>query len=486
MILSNNMSAQGGSASGGKKTKIVATIGPASNSKEVLRELVINGVNVCRINFSHGDHESNGKVFEIIKELRVELKRPIGIMADLQGPRIRVGNTEKFSMEKGEFIFVADKKNTPEKELIIDSPGLVKELKVGDRILIEDGLMALKVVEKVEEDLAKAEVVNGGEIKPRKGVNVPDTQVGFGALTEKDEKDLEFSLKMDADFINLSFVSNAKEIEETREKMKKILGRETNLPQIVSKVERKEALKNLDEIIDASDVVMVARGDLGIEMEESKVVIYQKEIIKKCLIKVKPVIVATQMLDSMINNPIPTRAEVSDVSNAVIDHTDAVMLSGESANGKYPAKAVEMMNKIAIETENSPFDDTTACNSDKAIQSDYISIINSACCLVRNSNTKAIILFTESGYTARLMSNHRFEKLMIVATKNPKTYNQLSIVWGARAYLLKEEEYNDEFIASILEKCKNENKLKQGDKVVVVRGAAGKDVLPTIGMTEVK
>ena len=268
--------------------------------------------------------------------------------------------------------------------------------------------------------------------------------------------------------------------------MKKILGRVDSLPQIVSKVERKEAIKNIDEIIDASDVIMVARGDLGIELEESKVIIYQKEIIKKCLRKAKPVIVATQMLDSMINNPIPTRAEVSDVSNAVIDHTDAVMLSGESANGKYPVKTVETMNKIVVETESSPFDDTTVCNLDKDIQSDYISIINSACGLVRNSNTKAIVLFTQTGYTARLMSNHRFEELMIVATKNPKTYNQLSIVWGARAYLLKEEEDNDNFIDAILEKCKIEGKLKLGDKVVVVKGTAEKGTLPTIGITEVK
>lgn len=469
-----------------KRTKIVATIGPASDKIEVLRELVKNGVNVCRINFSHGTHESNGKVFEIVKELRVELKRPIGILADLQGPRIRVGNEEKFSIEKGESILVSDKKTTEEKELIIDSPGLVKELKKDDRILIEDGLMALKVIEKVSDDLARAEVVNGGEIKPRKGVNVPDTQVGFGAVTEKDEKDLEFSIKKGADFVGLSFVSNAQEILETREKMKKILGREDNLPQIVSKIERKDAIDNLDEIIEATDVIMVARGDLGIELEESKVVLYQKEIIKKCLQFARPVIVATQMMDSMIENPIPTRAEVSDVSNAVIDHTDAVMLSGETAGGKHPEKTVEMMNKIIINTEDSPFDDIDVCNLKQDVMTDYISIINGACSLVRNSNAKAIILFTQTGYTARLMSNHRLEKLLIVATKDPKIYNQLSIVWGVRAYLLKEGDYDDEFIASILEKCKSEGKLKQDDKVIVVKGKVEKGMLPTIGMTEVK
>jgi len=468
-----------------KKTRIVATIGPASDNKEVLAELIKNGVNVCRINFSHGTHESNGKVFEIVKELRGELKRPIGILADLQGPRIRVGNTEAFTIEKGEIIFVSDKKTTEEKELVIDSPGLVKEFKEGDRILIEDGIKALKIVEKVSAELVKAEVLNGGEIKPRKGVNVPDTQVGFGAVTEKDAKDLEFAIKNEANFVALSFVSNAKEIENTRENMKKILGREENLPQIVSKIERKEAINNLDEIIEASDVIMVARGDLGIELEESKVVLYQKQIIKKCLKLAKPVIVATQMMDSMIENPIPTRAEVSDVSNAVIDHTDAVMLSGESANGKYPAKTVAMMNKIVTDTEESPFDDIDVCFFNQDLMTDYISIINGACSLARNSKASAIILFTESGYTARMMSNHRLEKLLIVATNNPMVYNQLSIVWGARAYLLKEEE-NEKFVDLILEKCKNENKLKVGDQVVVIKGRKDKNKLPTIGMTQVK
>ena len=469
-----------------KKTKIVATIGPVSDSKESLGELIKNGVNVCRINFSHGTHESNGKVFEIAKGLRKDLKRPIGILADLQGPRIRVGNEEAFTIEKGETIFISDKKTTEEKELIIDSPGLVKELKEGDRILVEDGVKSLKVTEKVSADLVKAEVLEGGEIKPRKGVNVPDTQVGFGAVTEKDEKDLEFAVKNDANFVALSFVSNAKEIKDTRERMKKILGRDDNLPQIVSKIERKDAIDNLDEIIQASDVIMVARGDLGIELEESKVVLYQKQIIEKCLQRAKPVIVATQMMDSMIDNPIPTRAEVSDVSNAVIDHTDAVMLSGETAGGKYPAKTVEMMNKIIIDTEESPFDDIDVCNLKKDLMTDYISIINGACSLARNSNAKAIILFTESGYTARMMSNHRLDKLLIIVTNNPQTYNQLSIVWGARAYLIGKESDRQEFADGILEKCKSEGKLDQGDKIIIVKGRAKKGALPTIGMTEIE
>ena len=457
-----------------KKTKIVATIGPASDSKEILSEMVNGGMNVARINFSHGSYESNGRVVDLVRELSQEMKRPIGVMIDLQGPRMRVGNTEKFPIEKDEIIFVSDKKTTDEKELIIDSDGVASALQIGDRILIEDGLMRLEVVEKNGE-ITKAKVINGGEIKPRKNMNFPDTKLSFGAVTKKDEEDLAFAMQKEVDFIALSFVSNGKEIEETREKMKKLLGRDYDLPQIVSKVERAEAMKNIQEIIKASDVIMVARGDLGIEMDESMVVIYQKEIIAKCLKAGKPVIVATQMLDSMINNPIPTRAEVSDVSNAVIDHTDAVMLSGESANGKFPREAIATMNSIVKNVEDSVFDDINLGLLDDDIFTDYASLINSAHELAKSSTAKAILMFTKFGFTARLMSHHRPEQLMIVATNNLKTYNQLSIVWGIRAYLVEDNESSrEEFISSIIEKSKKDDKLVKGDNVVVIVG----DMLP--------
>jgi pyruvate kinase len=454
-----------------KRTKIVATIGPASDSKEKLFEMIKNGMNVARINFSHGTHESNGRVFDLVRELSVETKRPIGLIADLQGPRMRVGNTESFLIEKDEIIFVSDhEKKTNEKELVIDSDGVASAMKVGDRILIEDGLHRLEVVEKNGE-IVKAKVVNGGEIKPRKNMNFPDTKLTFGAVTKKDELDLVFAMEKEADFVALSFVSNGKEIEETREKMKKILGRDHSLPQIISKVERSEAMKNIDEIIKASDVIMVARGDLGIEMDESMVVIYQKEIIAKCLKAAKPVIVATQMLDSMINNPIPTRAEVSDVSNAVIDHTDAVMLSGESANGKYPAEAVATMNSIIKNVEDSVFDDVNMGLLDDELFTDYASLMNSAHEMAKSSKAKAILLFTKTGFTARIMSHHRPEQLMIAATNSLKTYNQLSIVWGIRAYVLDEKESSrDEFIRSIIDRSKKDEKLFAGDKVVVILG----------------
>lgn len=468
-----------------KRTKIVATIGPASDNKEALRQLIEAGVNVVRLNFSHGTYESHQNIINIVRQLSGETKRPVGILADLQGPRIRVGNREKFEIANGEVIFVNDKETGKGKELVIDSDGVCGALQVGERILIEDGLLEIVVTQKNGE-VVKAEVINGGEIKPRKGINVPDTKLHFGAVTQKDLSDLEFALKEEVDFVALSFVSNAREILETRERIKQILGREKDLPQIVAKIERKEAIKNIDEIIKATDVVMVARGDLGIELDETRVVIYQKEIIAKCLRAVRPVIVATQMLDSMINNPIPTRAEVSDVSNAVIDHTDAVMLSGESANGKYPVKAVATMRDIIVNTEDSPFDDINPGYLDEASISDYSSVINGAHELEKNSGAKAIVMYTNSGFTARMMSHHRPKNPIFVATNNPKTYSQLSIVWGIRAYLFNNGEERENFIELIIEKAKNEGKLSSGDKVVVVLGRSPKSKdIAMVGLREV-
>ncbi len=313
--------------------------------------------------------------------------------------------------------------------------------------------------------------MNDGVIKNHKGVNIPDADLDIPVVTEKDENDLKFLLSKDIDFIALSFVGKAQDVLGLREKIKEILGREENLPQIVSKIERKEAIRNIDEIIEASDVIMVARGDLGIEMEESKVVIYQKEIIGKCLRANKPVIVATQMLNSMIENPLPTRAEVSDVSNAVIDHVDSVMLSGESANGKYPTEAVKIMSKIIKDTEDSPFDDVSSKPMIAREKfSEYVSVINSAYEMAKNSNARAILMFTFSGTTARMMSWHRLgDKLMLVATSQEKTFHQLSIIWGIRAYLVGKEE-QDDFVKILCQKGIEEKILKKNDSIVVVMG----------------
>jgi pyruvate kinase len=453
-----------------KKTKIVATIGPASKSSDILKKMLQAGMNVARINFSHGDYDTNGELIRNLKNLRDELGVNLGIMVDLQGPRIRVGNEKEFSIEKGEIIFISDKKtDREEKELVIDSDGVADALAIGERILVEDGLMEIKVVEKDESGI-RAEVISGGMIKPRKGINVPDTTLLFGAVTEKDEADLKYALSQDVDFIALSFVSNGKEIEETKEKIRKILGRENDLPQIVAKIERKEAIKNIDEIILATDVIMVARGDLGIELDETKVVLYQKRIIAKCLRANCPVIVATQMLDSMIKNPIPTRAEVSDVSNAVIDHTDAVMLSGESANGEYPIASVETMAKIIRDTEESPYDDYCAECYQFDLENEYGAIIHSAQELAKNSKAKAILAISQSGFTAKQLAHSRSEKPIFVVTNNKKTYNQLAMVWGVNVFLFSTEMNLEKLIDLLFEELKKNNKVAVGDSVVVILG----------------
>jgi len=346
------------------RTKIVATIGPASESEEVLKKLILEGVDVARLNFSHNSHEWHGKIIDRLRKLSNELKMPISIMADIQGPRIRTSVESEVEIKTGEKIVVSDIEKIKDakykikdtKYFLLDVPNIVDDIEVGDEIMIQDGLMKVVVREK-NEGFLLAEVINGGTIGNHKGVNLPDSNIKLGALTEKDLNDLKFVLSKGVDFVAMSFVKDAADLKYLREKIKEFSSDKNASVQIIPKVERKEALKNIDEIIDESDVVMVARGDLGIEMPESEVVIYQKEIVNKCQEKNKPVIVATQMLESMMENPIPTRAEVSDISNAVIDHADFVMLSGESANGKYPAEAVKMMEEIIEKVEKSPLDD---------------------------------------------------------------------------------------------------------------------------------
>jgi len=402
-----------------KKTKIVATLGLVSDSKEVLKQMIENGMNVARLNFSHGSHEWHGNVIKIIRELSQELDIAVGILADLQGPRIRTVVVENVEMKPGEFVLVSDIFYAPnfqfpisnfqsisndqisnDRKFSLDVEKIIDDVEVGNEILIEDGLMKIVVKEK-NEGVLLCEVIDGGTVKNHKGVNIPDAKLQISPITEKDEKDLAFVLSQDVDFVAMSFVSTGANIETLRDKMKNILGREDNLPQIIAKIERKEAIKNLDDIIEHTDAIMVARGDLGIEIEGTKVAILQKEIVKKSLQAMKPVIVATQMLDSMIVNPRPTRAEVSDVTNAVVDHADAVMLSGESASGKYPVESVRTMKDIIENTEASPFDDVThllALNG----EGDFKKVIKSAYELAKSSSAKAVVLGSASGFTARL------------------------------------------------------------------------------------
>lgn len=454
-----------------KHTKIVATLGLVSDKKEVIRDMIEAGMDVARLNFSHGSYEWHRDVIKIVHELSEEMQKPVGIMADLQGPRIRTLVEAEVEIKTGDKISVSDiekVKNVRHRiqdtqYFLLDIPNIIDDIEVGNEILIEDGLMKIIVCEK-NSNVLLAEVVDGGIIKNHKGINIPDAKLHIDPVTEKDEKDLEFSLENEVDFVAMSFVSSGLDIENLRGRIEKILGRTENIPQIVAKIERKEAIKNLEDIVAHADVIMVARGDLGIEMDESKVGVFQKEIVEKSLQNMKPVIMATQMMNSMIENPRPTRAEVSDVTNAVIDHVDAVMLSGESANGKYPVESVKIMKEIIENTEASSYD-----NVDHLLklrnEEEFNSFIKNTYKSAKDKKIKGIVVASFSGFTARLISHFRLEKPLLVATNNKKTYNQLSLLWGVEGYYTSQDKPKQ-----MLEAIMKAKKVDEKEKIIRIAG----------------
>jgi len=456
-----------------KKTKIVATIGPASESEKVLEKMMKAGMNVARLNFSHGEYDWHKTAIERIRKVAKKNNFNVSILADLQGPRIRV-NTKEVVAKKGDKILlysVGEKAvNEKEKFIFLDKKNIIDKLKEGQEILIEDGLIKL-TVEKNKKNYLETKVVDPGTIKNHKGVNIPGADLDIEVITPKDKRDLFFSLENDVDFVAISFVKNSENLRELRKLIASKIKDVSKQPKIISKIERKEAVDNLEDILMETDGVMVARGDLGIEMDESRVVILQKEIIAKSIRYMKPVIVATQMLDSMINNPRPTRAEVGDVSNAVIDHADAVMLSGESANGKYPVEAVEIMSRIIEKTEESIYDDVNGILEYKIDHhaDDYVVIIRSAYELAKSFDARAICAVSVSGFTANLISHFRPTQKIIVATNNPKTFCQLSLIWGVDGYLFKDKKLENLIDKAVIE-AKKDKELKKNDRVVVVMG----------------
>lgn len=474
-----------------KQTKIVATIGPASETKDLLRQMVAAGMNVARLNFSHGEHAWHKAVINRLRELSHEMNQPIGILADMQGPRIRTGVEGEIVLKKGDRVRVSDSAlfaHLPQSDMptvLLDMTGIITGVEEGHAILIEDGLIELTVVER-EKHHVVAEAKSDGVIKNRKGVILPDSHLKLPILSEKDLRDLHFVLEEGVDYVGLSFVGSAEDIESVRQEMRRVLGADARLPQIVAKIERKEAIKNLASIIKSTDAVMVARGDLGIEMPESEVVLLQKQIIAESLRAAKPVIVATQMMKSMTENPRPTRAEVSDVSNAVIDHTDAVMLSEESAAGKYPVETIAMMAEIIEKTEESPFDDlyqTLHLN----FKSEYAMMIRSVYELSRSFGTKAILVLSMSGYTARLVSHFRPESVILVATNSRQTWQELSLVWGIVPYLFENDPKIDTFASRMMELAKKDGRLTSGEQVVVFHGRTpDQETLKLVGIREVR
>lgn len=453
------------------RTKIVCTIGPSSESEEVLEQLIKEGMSVARLNFSHGSIPEHKIKIDRIKKVREKLKRPVAIMFDTKGPEIRLGNLkddmEPYLHVDDEYILTTEDIIGDEKIASISYKELPKDIKKGDSILIDDGLIELKV-ESVTGNEIHTKVVNGGFIKSKKGVNVPNVKLRLPSLTEKDIADLKFGVKEDIDFVAASFVRTKEDVLNIRS----VLESEGmyNI-QIISKIENKEGLENIDAIIEVSDGIMVARGDLGVEIPTEEVPIIQKEIIKKCNLKGKPVITATQMLDSMIRNPRPTRAEANDVANAVLDGSDAIMLSGETASGAYPIEAVRTMAKIARAMEESI--DYGELLREKILMNDRNitnSIGKSTCQIAADINADAIITATTSGGTSRAIAKFRPKNQIIAVTTDDKVRRQLSLTWGVEALISEKIFSTDEVIANAVEISKSHGYVKSSDTVVLTAG----------------
>lgn len=416
-----------------KRTKIVCTIGPASSSKSQLKKMMKAGMNVCRLNFSHGSYDDHAHMVDNIKKIADEIHKPIAILQDLQGPRIRVGALEEeVSAGKKDSILLYPENDAPKKigknKIVpIQYKKLYKDVRSGAIILIEDGKIKLKV-KKVTGTAIHCSVVVPGVIKKNKGINVPGVTLTATVITEKDKRDVEFGVKQGVDYIALSFVKNAQNIKSLRKLIDKHHAGPGPKPGIIAKIERQEALHNFMEILDAVDGIMVARGDLGLEIDAEDVPVVQKDIITQCLIACKPVIVATQMLDSMIENLQPTRAEVSDVANAVIDHTDAVMLSGESAIGKYPVETVDLMGRICTETEKSEYDDLPCTVFATETLTDAFR--ESLCQIAASHSIRAICFFDDSGFHAQQFSCFRPEIDIIPFVNDKNIYRRLALLWG--------------------------------------------------------
>lgn len=457
-----------------KKTKIVSTIGPASNKKEMMRQLVENGANVFRLNFSHGKYEDFFKIMKNIRSLEKEMGRPIAILQDLQGPKIRVGEIDgKIILNKGDIVKIAetqeDDKTIPMAKFII------KNLQKDDDILIADGTIKLKVKEinksflsKKIEILCEVVVPGSGEVISHKGVNLPNVKIDTEPLTDKDRRDLEFGLANKVDFVALSFIKSASDLSEVREAIKKNKLR----TKLIAKIETPEAVSDLDNIIDAADAIMVARGDLGIEISLENISRVQKEIIKKCNARAKPVITATQMLGSMVKSPLPTRAEVSDVSNAVLDGTDAVMLSEETAMGQYVVEAVNMMSKIIVEIEKGfPYGRLLPSKEAFAIKDQVtLSIGDGVNHITRDLDVKAIVAFTESGWTGHVISAFRPSQPILAVSPHIEVLRQLALSWGVlpmRAITLKS---TDQMIRQAKDIALKSERVKSGDKIIISAG----------------
>jgi pyruvate kinase len=450
------------------RTKIVATVGPACDTYDKLLGLVKAGVNVFRLNFSHGAHEEKAKIIEHIRKINKTEPFNIAIIGDLQGPKLRVGDIEGGEMEihGGDILTFTNEKVIGNKERIyVSYPDLHTDVKPGNVILINDGKLEVVVKKILKNNDVQVEVILGGTLSSKKGINLPDTKISLPALTKKDLADLEFIIEQRLDWVALSFVRSVKDIKILRKK----LDQKQSMTKIIAKIEKPEALENLRDIIVESDAVMIARGDLGVELPVEKVPLLQKQIIRKCMHRAKPVIVATQMMESMIEFNKPNRSEITDVANAVIEGADAVMLSGETATGNHPVLVVETMCKIIREVEATDYnynreDELTPQPQSPSFISD--AICYNACKLAKDVNANALVGMTQSGYTGFVLSSYRPKAPLYVFTKEKSLVNQLSLSWGVRAFYYDEEESLDDIFADQIDILKERKFLKPGETVV--------------------
>ena len=449
-----------------RKTKIIATIGPATESKENLQSIINDGVNVCRLNFSHGSHEDHLKVLNNIKEINRENGTHIATLGDLQGPKLRVGiMAENTLLIEGKEITFTDKECIGNADLVyMNYKDFAKDVKKGEFIRLDDGKLEMQILKTNGKDTVKAKVTQGGLLKSNKGVNLPNTVISLPSLTEKDLADLEFALEHNIDWIGLSFVRTARDIIE----LKGLIAAKNKKARVIAKVEKPEAVENIDEIIKHADAIMVARGDLGVEIPMEKVPLVQKMIVNKCIKYSKPVVIATQMMESMIESSTPTRAEVNDVANAVLDGADAVMLSGETSVGKFPNHVIKAMVKILEETgtyhiTEEPNEENPEKNQDRFITD---SICFNASNLADKTNAKAIVTMTFSGYTAFKISSKRPKAHIYVFSGNKELLTKLSLVWGVKTFYYDKMVSTDHTIADIHYMLKKEGYLKEGDLII--------------------
>lgn len=451
------------------KTKIVATIGPASESEEILKEMILNGLNVVRLNFSHGTHEEHQVRIDRVKKVREELNIPVALMLDTKGPEIRIGKFKEGRIrieQDQEFILTTDEILGDNNIVSVSYKGITEDVEVGGRLLIDDGLVEFEIIEKMDNGI-RLKAINSGELSDRKGVNIPEAKIKLPALTTQDIIDLKFGIKNDVDFLAASFIRNREDVLSIRKILEENGGQNIG---IISKIENQEGLDNLDEILAVSDGIMVARGDLGVEIPPQNIPHVQKEIIKKCNNANKVVITATQMLDSMTRNPRPTRAEVMDVANSILDGTSAVMLSGESAAGKYPVESIKMMRSISLSTEASPeYERMIRAGVDIENINVTNAIAHATYSVAKDLGATAIISATSSGQTARAVSKYKPSQTIIAITDDERVQRKLVMEWGVYPMIIKGIDNATELFNIGIEKCKNIF-LKEGDLVVLTAG----------------